>query len=550
VCEVWETIPGNHGGIPDATVENPAVVTIEAGTVVQPLTPVTVTNDYPTGGAELVKLVEGDAQEEFTAGPYLVRVNCWAPDQVPGIGTPFAGFPVAVEVFPDEPVGAELPVGTTCWFQESQSEVPEGVTVTYDPPNADGTAGVVTVPPVDPGDEVFGTVSVTNTFTTGSLVIEKTVSGPGAPAFSQGPFVFDVTCDYLAEVDVFSTTVTVEGSADGTPVESEPVTGLPIGAECTVTEIDSGGADLVTPPQTVTIEENEQANVAFVGVNNPFSAGSIAVVKQVDGTAADSDYVAGLEFTIAIECAVERDGEQVTVLDDEVTVAGDGQPVTVTDDAGDPVLIPLGARCWGTEAETFGATAEAIDHDSYANGVEVVADAAGGVQKLQIIATNTFDSAELAISKDAVNAPIPNATYDFTVTCTIPAADGSTTEVPLTDGSSPVSLSSGTSVTVSALDGARCAVEEPDPGAADVTIAESGGPADNDPSDGVVTLDGDRAVAVTNTFPSDTGSGGGGGGPLPITGTTVLSIIAIAAALLVTGGILVTRAKRGRGRPV
>jgi hypothetical protein len=438
------------------------------------------------------------------------------------------------------------PVGTTCWFQEPQSEVAEGVTVTYDPPNANGTAGVVTVPPQKPpDDEVFGTVSVTNTFTTGSLVIEKTVSGPGAPAFSQGPFVFDVTCDYLAEEDVFSTTVTVEGSADGSPVESEPVTGLPIGAECTVTEIDNGGADLVTPPQTVTIEANEQANVAFVGVNNPFSAGSIAVVKQVDGTAADSDYVAGLEFTIAVECAVERDAERVTVLDEDVTVAGDGKPVTVTDHAGDPVLIPLGSHCWGTESETFGATAVAIDHDSYANGVEVVADAGAGVQPLQITATNTFDAAEMTISKDAVNAPIPNARYDFTVTCTITTADGSTTETPLTDGSSPVSLASGASMTVSALQGARCTVDEPDPGTADVTIAESGGPADNDPSDGVVTLDGDRAVALTNTFPADTG---GGGGNLPVTGTTILSILLVAAALVGAG--ITARALRARRQPM
>ena len=79
VCEVWET--REQRGHPDATEQDPAVVTIEAGTIAQPYTPVTVTNDYPTGRAELVKLVKGDAQQEFTAGPYQVIVNCWAADR-------------------------------------------------------------------------------------------------------------------------------------------------------------------------------------------------------------------------------------------------------------------------------------------------------------------------------------------------------------------------------------------------------------------------------------------------------------------------------------
>lgn len=296
-CEVWET--DSNGGIPSNGPDNPAEVAIEAGTILQPSTPITITNDYPTGRVDLVKLVEGGAQEEFTAGPYLITVNCVGAGQ----DESFAGFPVAVEVFPGEPVGADLPVGTTCTFMEG--DVPDGVDATYAPPNSDGSAGLVTVPPVPPVDGAFGTVTVTNTFTTGSLVIEKDVSGPGSPAFSQGPFVFDVTCAYQGVDNIYSTTVTVPGSPDGTPVESEPVTGLAIGAECIVTEVDNGGADIVTPPQTITIGENGQANVAFVAVDNPFSAGGIAIVKQVDGSAATSSYVAGLMYSIDVECAVE-----------------------------------------------------------------------------------------------------------------------------------------------------------------------------------------------------------------------------------------------------
>ena len=59
----------------------------------------------------------------------------------------------------------------------------------------------------------------------------------------------------------------------------------------------------------MTIEENEEADVSFVGVDNPFSAGTLE-----------------------------------TVLDAEVTVAGDGEPVTVTGDDGEPALIPPATR--------------------------------------------------------------------------------------------------------------------------------------------------------------------------------------------------------------
>ena len=143
----------------------------------------------------------------------------------------------------------------------------------------------------------------------------------------------------------------VPGSTDGSPVVSEPITGLPVGAECTVTEIDNGGADVDPAPVTVTIEENEQANVAFVGVNNPFSAGTIAVAKVIDGTAvdvADPDNIPELSYTIEVECATEGIGGALqTLLDTAVTVAGDGVPVTVVDDAGAPVLLPLGRTLSG-----------------------------------------------------------------------------------------------------------------------------------------------------------------------------------------------------------
>jgi Domain of unknown function (DUF5979) len=126
-------------------------------------------------------------------GPYLVTVN-WTDV----LGETISGVPVAVELVPNEPEGRPLPIASTCTFTER--DVPERVTVTYNP-NADGTAGEVVIPSEE---DIIVTVSITNTFTTGSLVIEKEVSGPGAPDFTGGPFVFGVSCDYLGVEDVYS----------------------------------------------------------------------------------------------------------------------------------------------------------------------------------------------------------------------------------------------------------------------------------------------------------------------------------------------------------
>ena len=355
-----------------------------------------------------------------------------------------------------------------------------------------------------PDQAPIATVTVTNTYTTGSLVIRKEVSGPGAPAFSQGPFVFGVSCDYQGVEDVYSVAVVVSGSPDGTPVESDPVTGLPIGAVCTVTEIDSGGADIVTPPQTVTIEENEQANVAFVGVNNPFSAGTVSVVKAVDGSAASSAYVAGLDYTdrrpVRRRATTARSSR---VLDDDVTVAGDGVPVTVVDDAGNPMLVPLGARCWGAEpdpARRHRASRSTTTRTRTASRSSPTPTA--GVQPLQITVTNTFDAAHLIVRKVVVNAADPNAVYTFDVACTTTDSDGTTIDTPLLSGESPFTLGGGESATFDVLVGSTCTVRETDvPGGATLTYSEAGG-GDDGADDGVVVVGPDVIVTATNEFES------------------------------------------------
>ena len=91
-------------------------------------------------------------------------------------------------------------------------------------------------------------------------------------------------------------------------------------------------------------------------------------------------------------------GRLVTVLDEH----RDASPVTAYRSRSPGRTGPrrwcrFGARCWGTETDAARRYPVVVDHDSYANGVEVVAGAE--VQPLLIAVTNTFDAALLVVSK-------------------------------------------------------------------------------------------------------------------------------------------------------
>lgn len=519
-CRVWET--GTNGGVPSATEDDPIVVEIQPNLPAQPaISSTSVTNDFPIGHVEVAKEVSGGARPEFTEGPFTIAVDCRF------AGESLEGFPTEVDLAPDESEGFDVPVGTTCSIDET--DLGGATTVTFDP-----ESGSVVVPA--DGDQE-ATVTATNDFPVGSLVVMKDVTGPGAPAFSAGPFTFDVTCSFNGEADVFSTSVTVAGPTDGEPATSDPVEGLPVGATCTITETDAGGADVTPDPVEVTITDGEQGAVVASFVN-PFSAGTVAVAKQVDGTAADSDYVVGLTFTIEVTCGVLlQDGSVGIVHEGSVTVTGDGEAVPVTDDGGEPVLLPAGARCWAAEPMTGGSTTTVIANDSFATGVPVEADPEAGLQELTLEVVNTFDSAAVAVAKTVINDPRPGQEFTFTIDCTI--EDGGTTvEAPLLSGSSPFTLAGGETATFDVLVGSNCTVTETDAGGGDPSLVEAG--TDGDGADGTFTVTAGVQVDVTNTFPAPPGPDVDGR-PLGRTGSSVAGVAVLGAALIAAGTLLFRR---------
>jgi hypothetical protein len=419
------------------------------------------------------------------------------------------GFPAEVTVTAAEPANLDVPVGATCTATETDDA---GATaVTYEP-----EGGEALIPATH---DLSAEVTITNDFSVGSLLIVKEVIGAGVPEFSQGPFTFDVVCAFDGDPEAFTTTVTIAGSADGTPVQSDPIEGLPIGAECTVTETDSAGADFTPLAETVTVAENPDAAPVAVTFIDPFSAGTISVEKSVSGDAADLPGIDELTYAVDVQCAVAGEGGSLTTLVDEtVELAAAGERVTVVDDVGNPRLLRVGARCWGTEVRSGEATSVTIDADSFETGV-AVADQPDGPQDLTIGVTNTYDPAVLAVSKTVVRDEPAGAEYTFTISCTLTDLDGSTIRLPLPDDG-VFMLAAGERAQFDTVAGAVCAVVEFDaPAGAVGTIIDEDG-TEQDVSDGVVTATDTAAVDFTNTFadpptatgPTTTGDVSGGGG--------------------------------------
>ncbi|WP_395725487.1 DUF5979 domain-containing protein [Nakamurella sp.] len=228
---------------------------------------------------------------------------------------------------------------------------------------------------------------MTNEYRAGGLQIAKAIDGPGVP-LATNPFVFAVSCAFNGDPAAFTTTVTLTPTGDGSPLTSNVIEPLPVGAVCTVTETDSGGADATPPPVTVTIPDVDSGGVAQVviaGFVNPFSAAQIQVTKVLAGDAAGAHTAA--VFTLAVTCQYDLNGTRVTVYSGSVSVTG-GQTVPVVEAAGDPVLLPPGSHCFAVETDNGGANSSTVDHNSY--DTAVIAETGDQLGTLTITAVNTF----------------------------------------------------------------------------------------------------------------------------------------------------------------
>jgi hypothetical protein len=327
--------------------DDPAV--IAGGT-----TTITVTNTYTAGGnadgdidrsgIQVTKVLEGPGVP-WARGPFTFGVTCT-----------LAGFELPrydLVLDPDTPVGYvnPVPVGAECTVTETgtgNADTPGPVVV-----------GQVTVPAADaPPVEIVAT----NTFTGGSVVVAKEITGPVADQLGAARFTVAVRCEWDdpatgATVELVDTTVEV------TP-GSEAVAGrnLPVGTRCFAEEVDTGGAasSSVQPggpnnPAVIT-----QAGEAVVLVaTNRFDAGTLVLAKELEGAGPTG------AFDLEVACVLPTPAGTDVPLDlsglpGAMALADGAVRIAVTPGTPVPLAVADGARCTVGEANRRGALATRI----------------------------------------------------------------------------------------------------------------------------------------------------------------------------------------------
>ena len=526
VCRIWET--DSAGAKTDHLGPgNAIVITVTPADTASEVQSDTITNNYPRRDLLVVKRVTGEGADEFGGGPFTIQVDCTFN------GARLPNFPQDL-VFTGNATQAitDLPAGTRCEAVETDNGGASHVVLeefsstrvdTYSP-------GPVGGPPVVGATQTGGkpaTFIFTNTFATGSLVLSKKAVGPGAD-YADRRFRFHVRCDFNGHVGLISKDVELQR-----PGLRAELTGLPVGAVCSVTETDKGGADeFAEPVHTLTIKEGS-TDLATAELENHFSVGHLTLHKTLSGPAADSSYLKDARFALHVICERDGAGGTVAFLDRTFTVTA-GTPFTV------PVPLPIGARCWAGEPRDGGASATTIDHPDAQHPAVVTLDEPA----ISITADNEYRHSALSLTKVTTGPGRDRAaglTFQLDLTCVLPTSLG-TPDLTLVDRR-PYLLRPGQTVQVTDLGftlpaGARCYVTEADrQGATSVTI-DHGTPADAAvlPAVGTASITADNDYTGMNPNPN----------PLPDTGTDPLPWSLAAAGLLLLGGVTAVRARRRR----
>ena len=217
---------------------------------------VVVTNTYQLGSLRVSKTVSGPGAV-YGTGPFEVTLACDVTDGDETTSVPIPGGAVR-ELSADNELTTQydqLPVGAECSVRETGSSGSQSTSITV---ATDGGEPVVTE-----GDEATvavvddtassGTgepgvvVGIDNRFEVGGVKVVKRVTGPGADKYGQGPFEVTLTCtsdltgsDVDVDVDIPGGSVRTLTRASGLRTAYRD---LPVGAQCTLAETDSGDAD-------------------------------------------------------------------------------------------------------------------------------------------------------------------------------------------------------------------------------------------------------------------------------------------------------------------
>ncbi|QIK64170.1 hypothetical protein G7068_13905 [Leucobacter viscericola] len=363
-----------------------------------------------SGGVEtVVQTVTTNANGRWVAnkldiGDYYVRVPA---DQF-AKGGPLYGFhasPHGVQSDPNTNFNEDI--------DNNNEEMPDGglrsaglltLSADIDPPNVTGNgplgddvAGMIDNPLL--GDDFTNLTLDLAVEATGGIVITKQLEGVGVDPFAYGnELKFALDCQVRGTaVPVDDVELTVPQGA--TSVTSEPITDLPLGTVCKITEKVKGKADKTADPTTVTVVKKAAEgaipeNTVVASLTNYYSAGALSLTKKGAGPEKALDQVKDEVFSVLITCQVPEtleNGESVisTLYSGTVKIKV-GQKKNMVDENGGPRKLPLGTHCFAAETDAGSAVKHTVDFGSYDQAVVVTEGSPSSLQELSITAVNTF----------------------------------------------------------------------------------------------------------------------------------------------------------------
>ncbi|CAN5559882.1 hypothetical protein BH10ACT7_BH10ACT7_13650 [soil metagenome] len=254
--------------------------------------PIVVDNTFDFASVDVTKQFTGAGSTLWGVGPFEVTLECTRdsngatlPVTIPGGSTRQLASPLYTATF------EELPFGADCRLTETKTAGANNSTVS--------PAGYFEL------DQPSNPVTVINNFTEGSIDVEKTVTGLGAPLWGNGPFEVSLECTRL--VDGTATAITIPGGATRALESGTGFTAsyehLPTGADCTLRESKTGGATVAAGPQTAKIGNGTTVQI---DLENEFEIGELVVTNIVTGNNWEPN--SKKPFVVELECTLDIDG--------------------------------------------------------------------------------------------------------------------------------------------------------------------------------------------------------------------------------------------------
>ena len=319
VCNVTETEDGSTSSVNVTITGNDQELTVPAGGTVT--AEITDTYTFANGSLIVNKTIDGPAAGQ--QGEIVIQVSC--------DGNSLEDFVIpARTTAPHSKDYTDLPAGSRCTVLETADGSTGTVAVVKK-----GSGTVVTIPA---GAEA--TVDLTDTYGSGALVVNKTITGRAAG--SQGEVRIAVSCDEAGAQTPQPDFVIPAGTAAGTVSMSYP--NVLAGSTCALTETANGATETATAvtigtPQDVTISENGTATANVVNTYD-YVPGALVVTKDIAGPAAGQQG----QVSIGVSCVLDG---ATTALGPFVIPAG--HPAGIVSHTYEN--IPAGSTCTVTETE-------------------------------------------------------------------------------------------------------------------------------------------------------------------------------------------------------